>query len=882
MSFSLDDLVGPPPTPPKKELWTPADGPQSAPVVNRYLDKPLWEQPAHIMKLWRLDPIVWFEDVVELKLDPWQEDVVELYRTNQRLGLVASKGPGKAQPLDSEIYTPKGKRRFGDLKVGDQVFSEYGTPTKVTAIHPQGEVDTYRVTFDDGTSTECCKDHLWKVHGFLKGRTKKWGVLSTQQILDRGLYVKQGKQTHHHFQLPRQGKVKFPHKRLPIDPYLLGLWLGDGSRTSGHIACADTEIIERLKGKGHIVSSHRNTKRCPTHSVKGLLPKLRKLELLAKYSYEKSIPETYKTSSILQRTELLKGLMDADGTVDKRDACTEFSTTSKNLALDVQFLIRSLGGKSTLRTRRSFLNGKEHRTCYRVRVSVDFNPFSLARKSQYWKAPSQARYLTRTIKNIEPVGKKESMCISVECENRCYLTNDFIVTHNTFIISGLGMHFFSTKHLPKVAALSITKDHLLSNLWAELLKMRMRSKTLQRSMTDGATKIGMIGHEGYCFIDARSFPKQADEQAMASPLAGLHADNVAFLIDEGGMIPDSIFATADAALSTEVSDRTDSKILATGNPEVAKGTLYRASVGRTHQKWAMYHVSGDPDDPKRAPRVSIDWAREQIKTYGKDDPWVLVNVYGKYPPTGANTLLSEEEVYQAMNRNIEEKHVKNSQHRLGVDVARGGIDRTVFARRRGLKAYPLEAIPSNIYGPELAGKVAFLQQDVGVERVFVDNTGGYGSSVIDSLQLFPNIDVTPVVYNAKAQDARFFNKRTEMWVRLRDWVKKGGCLPNDPMLAEELTTPRLIFHAGVTRLEEKEQIKVRLGRSPDRGDALAQTFADVESASFYADFGSPRPEGAPPPPVWEIMEMDRARRQPSYLCDESQIDKYHSPGNYKA
>lgn len=453
----------------------------------------------------------------------------------------------------------------------------------------------------------------------------------------------------------------------------------------------------------------------------------------------------------------------------------------------------------------------------------------------------------------------------------------------TFTIAFLGMHFFTTKNLPKIAALSVTKDHLLSNLWAELLKMRMRSPLLQKTITDGATKIALIGHEGYSFIDARSYPKQADENTMASALAGLHADNVAFLIDEAGTIPDSVLATADAALSQEVSEFTDSKILATGNPEVAKGILYRAYMKRTLQKWDIYTVSGDPDDPKRAPRVSKTWAQEQIATYGKDDPWVQVNVFGKYPSSATNTLLSEEEIFESMNRKVEERSVKNSQHRLGIDVARGGVDRTVFARRRGLKAYPLEQIPSTVFGPELAGKVAFMQQELAIERIFVDNTGGYGSSVIDSLGLFPNMEITPVVYNSKAQDKRYFNKRTEMYMRLRDWVKKGGQLPNDPGLMEELMMPKIMFHGGVTRLEEKEQIKTRLGRSPDKADALAQTFADIEQQSFFADYSADLVKPGEILEPWEIMERFEQMRGSSYVSDQSRIDnRFNSTPNYKS
>jgi hypothetical protein len=165
--------------------------------------------------------------------------------------------------------------------------------------------------------------------------------------------------------------------------------------------------------------------------------------------------------------------------------------------------------------------------------------------------------------------------------------------------------------------------------------------------------------------------------------------------------------------------------------------------------------------------------------------------------------------------------------------------------------------------------------------VFVDNTGGYGSSVIDSLALFPNLDITPVVYNAKAQDPRYLNKRTEMYMRLRDWVRNGGQLPNDPGLAEELMMPRIIFHGGKSRLEEKEQIKARLGRSPDKADALAQTFADVETHSFYADFSSAK--GPNNQTEQEFAEAWHRRNQGNYISDQSHIDKSYRPmPNYKS
>lgn len=447
----------------------------------------------------------------------------------------------------------------------------------------------------------------------------------------------------------------------------------------------------------------------------------------------------------------------------------------------------------------------------------------------------------------------------------------------TCVLSLCGWHFFLTKKTPKMAALSISKDNLQANLWAELLMHRSRSRLATKSTRDSSSRITLNGHEGYSFIDARAYPKNADEQQQASVLAGLHADNVMFLIDEGGTIPDGVFGTADAALSTGDSKTKCAKLMAAANPERPSGVLYRASKGRTVQKWAIYHISGDPDDPKRAPRVSVDWAREQIATHGRDHPWVMINVLAQYPTTAVESLLSEDEIEQAMKRKVPDNQVNRSQHRMGVDVARGGVDNTCMARRRGLKAYPIEEVPSTVLGPELAGKITFIAQETRLERVFVDDTGGYGSSVVDSLGFSSTLAVTPVKFNAKAQDTkRYFNKRTEMWVRMRDWVRKGGALPNDPKLAEELTMPKIFWHGGIMKLEEKDQIKKRLnGRSPDRADALALTFGDVEEASFYGGDEDPN----------ENRYADPTRpheAQGRYISDESQQGALSGNPNYRA
>lgn len=437
-------------------------------------------------------------------------------------------------------------------------------------------------------------------------------------------------------------------------------------------------------------------------------------------------------------------------------------------------------------------------------------------------------------------------------------------------------HFFMCHHTPKIACLSISKDHLMSNLWAELLMWRARAPLLENSTEGGRSRITMNGHSDYSFIDARAYPKQADEAQQASALAGLHKDNVMFAIDEAGMIPDAVLATADAALSTDIlnDDSKKARLVVTGNPEQPSGMIYRASKGKSKQKWKVYNINADPLNPKRAKRVSIEWAQETIESWGgRDHPFVMVNVLGLYPNVTTDFLISEEDIEASMNRNVTEKSVANSQTRLGVDVARGGIDNTMLARRKGLLGFPIEGMSSQEDGSAVAAKISMLAQRHFIEKVYVDDTGGYGASALDHLKQFNTIHSVGVKYNSRATEPkRYYNKRTEMWCRMRDWIKDGGQLPNDPKLAEELMTPKLYFHGTQMRLEAKEQIKARLGRSPDRADAFAQTFFDVEEPSYYADYTALDGSGFKIP-------LHRG----GYISDESQLDKrYDAPSNYKA
>lgn len=377
---------------------------------------------------------------------------------------------------------------------------------------------------------------------------------------------------------------------------------------------------------------------------------------------------------------------------------------------------------------------------------------------------------------------------------------------------------------PKVAATSISADNLADNLWSELATWQKKSKLLTQRFQWTKTKIFLKESPEDWWASARTWPKSADSTQQANTLAGLHAEYLLFVLDEAGGIPDAVMAAAEAGLANDHSGK-KCKILMSGNPTHLEGPLYRASTTE-RDLWYLREITADPDDPMRTPRVSIQWAREQIKKYGMDNPWVLVNVFAKFPPSSLNSLIGPDLISESMNRKYTEKSYAHMQRRLGVDVALYGDDRTVLFPRQGLMAFK-PVVMRTSEPADIAARVLLAREKFKQEVDFVDASGGWGSGVISYLNAaeVTNGSVQSVQFAGKAISESYFNKRAEMWFSVLEWLKAGGRLPNDPELGKELTAPTYSLKNGKFLLEPKEQIKIRLGFSPDKADALALTLA---------------------------------------------------------
>ena len=362
---------------------------------------------------------------------------------------------GRAQPLDAKVMTLDGWREIGSLKVGDQVMGSDGWPTNVIGVYPQGEKDVFRVTMTDGSSTLCCDEHLWAVSTPSdKRRGYPARVLETKEL--RG-NLKSAHQ--HRYEIPMlRLPARFGPRTVPLEPYALGLLLGDGcisGATSPTFATGDPSLARSLEvGLGSRIELRHESGpdytirnrdfqpgRSTKHPVKAVLEEL---GLHGTRSNTKFVPELYLHNCVEVRLAVLQGLLDTDGgpvTQDGRTCRIQYTTTSPRLRDDVLFLVRSLGGVAYWRTRAAegrrpgFANGRpvEHRNdsfVMDIRLPEDAKPFRLARKAKLYAEQGGGRP-QRYIDSIEPAGRTQTVCIAVSAPDQLYVTDDFIVTHNT-------------------------------------------------------------------------------------------------------------------------------------------------------------------------------------------------------------------------------------------------------------------------------------------------------------------------------------------------------------------------------------------------------------------------------------------------------------------
>jgi SNF2 family DNA or RNA helicase len=360
-----------------------------------------------------------------------------LQRYNLGALLADDMGLGKMQPLDSAILTPDGWKLMGDIRLGDEVINANGCASRVTGVFPHGEKDIYRVVFSDGTSTECGEEHLWYVRSAVRKFRAQPGRVLPLSAFMHDLHDAAGNAKHY---IPMVRPVEFREGELPVDPYLLGLLLGDGGLTGHTVNFSTSEAVQAAipAGVGVVPAGGPDWRLSGERWQPNPLTRaLAALGLMGCGSAEKFIPDRYKFASVSSRIAMLQGLLDTDGCVRRSDNNIEYTTVSPRLARDVAFLVQSLGGTARIRTKHTsyvMANG-QRRTCklaYRMSVILpsDIQPFRLGRKASIY-SPRQKYPPCRAIVEVVPIGKKPAQCITVDSTDGLYVTDHCIVTHNT-------------------------------------------------------------------------------------------------------------------------------------------------------------------------------------------------------------------------------------------------------------------------------------------------------------------------------------------------------------------------------------------------------------------------------------------------------------------
>lgn len=391
----------------------------------------------------------------EIKIDPLAYNMV----------LIGESGIGKEQPISEPVLTENGWMPMGDITVGMKVYGEDGKLHNVVGVYPQGVKDVYEIEFKDGTKTRCGLEHLWKVHtakqraNMREKGDDRFKILSVEDMLmDYKKFVvnpeyTQGGHFAYKYSIPVAKAIEFENnKELKLPPYALGLLLGDGCFKTNTITFTNSEdeLFEQLQDclkdfnvslncrdfenhkQATIISNNTEIKSNPITDI------IKELGLYGCGSREKFIPKEYIYTSVENRLALLSGIINTDGGTSCHNTSLSISTYSKQLSEDIAELVRSLGFIATLkeydRTNSDSTKKYDKEIEYKITiVSGDFSLLNLSEKHTNRLKDKQVEFV-KSIHNIRLVGQEECQCIKVDNPSHLYITNDYIVTHNTTVI----------------------------------------------------------------------------------------------------------------------------------------------------------------------------------------------------------------------------------------------------------------------------------------------------------------------------------------------------------------------------------------------------------------------------------------------------------------
>ena len=473
----------------------------------------------------------------EFAISPWTEQHAHDFTHEKCVVTWGCASCSKAQPLYSTVYTPRGKRTMGSLRVGDLVLGQDGLPTRVLKTNDVGDQEIYRVEFSDGAVVRCAGDHLWEV---TPRRAGSRPAVVTAEWLSK--HAKAGR-----YSVPVCGPALFTASGVPIDPYVMGALLGDGGLggASGtgviRFTSADLDIIAEFRSRlvpgyslnpvsggspvDYCLVRDESRGRMPNYYIQAL----KEYGLWGKLSPEKFVPDAYLYNSEDVRRGVLSGLLDTDGLV-RSEGTVEFSSASLVLAQNVVWLVESLGGYATVHTHpagytdpdRGYIKCLDaHRVT--IHLADKRGLFRCGRKAA--RVRNDMRGSTRRyIKRVHNTGVLTHMrCITVDNPRGLYLTDGFVVTHNSNDYGLFTLLDWATDPYDTVWFVgSTTKDALKHRTWESILRY---FNLLKRSNTFLVP--GRHSKTGYAILC-----EDTDELGAAQDKAGIHG---AAINDDGNI-----------------------------------------------------------------------------------------------------------------------------------------------------------------------------------------------------------------------------------------------------------------------------------------------------------------------------------------------------------
>jgi hypothetical protein len=804
-------------------------------------------------------PIDFVDEI--LHEEPWQvqrEIMSELWDRG-RVVVPSCFASGKALALDTPIATSDGWSTMGALSVGDWIYDELGQPCRVAAKSPVWDLPSFRVEFDDGSSLVVSGEHEWTAlawntrHSLTQGSSggisdwrEHWDsarTVSTHDIADDGLWRE--------FTTTRQAKWCIPLARpvlgttadLPIPPYTLGVWLGDGTTSRAEITMGIVDAVEvatyiEREGIGTTVSGIRGREHIARLSVRGVKTHLRSLGMLGGI---KHIPVAYMRASVAQRLALLQGLMDTDGTVSKSAASIDLC--DKQLSYDVAELVRSLGWKISIRERPATMDGRVVGTRWRMTFTPDMPVFKMERKASAQNSRT-GRSSLHTITSITEIPSVPTQCISVDSPRHLFLAGESLIpTHNSWTAARVVMAWVATAPDAIAITTATTWNQVETILWGEIRKgwqPSLPGRLLPRAPEWVISPSNWA--RGLSVVDPTN-------------LQGYHEGRVLVVVDEAAGVEAPIYEAINGLLAGG-----DSACLLIGNPIESSGPFYEAA---SNPRWKCIPISAfdtpnlqAPDGEVPYPKlVTKQWVEERRDEWGEDDPRWISKVLGQFPDVGTRIIVPLAWFDRIKREPIE--FDKTDRPQMGLDIARFGNDDSAMCIRRGPQIIHLERM-HGASGPEVGGWAANRAREYGVTRIWGDS-GGLGGPVLDFMRT-AGLSVVDVNAGSKTNHPEdFVMLRDELWWSLRDRFRDQSLTINPDCIDREVAILRSQMSAlfydydmrGRIKVESKEQAKKRGVTSPDLADAACLAFynggggwqarAWLESQSIMCPKGCPTP-----------------------------------------